>query len=75
MIRHTIKGALMAGVLVSTRRPFSSMEINDQVNGVNGIVTDDVAGSGDQLHEGKVTHVAGISGAPVERNFSTAYAN
>ena len=74
MVRHEIVSARMAGILVPTRRPFAPLRI-DQVNGKNGVLLDDKAGSGDLIHKGKVRHEAGITGAPMERTFSTAFRN
>ena len=70
-----ITTANVAGVSQPTRKPFGPLEINDQKDGVNGIVTDDIAGSGAKVLENTVAKRAGVVSGPLDRNFSTAYAN
>lgn len=74
-MNNIVKIVTEAGVSRKTRAPFSSMEINDQVNGINGNVTDDIAGAGATIIKQRTLHVAGITRVPYQNTFSTAYAN
>ena len=64
-----------AGVSKKTRDPFSSMEVNDQINGTNGKVLDDVASVSAKIIKQKTLNVAGITRVPYIKDFSTAYRN
>lgn len=73
--RYSMVVANSAGVSQMRRQPFGGLEINDQVGGVNGVVTDDVATSGSLVSKNKMPYKAGILGREQSRTFSTAYAN
>lgn len=53
-----------AGVSRVISNPFASMEINDQVNGVNGKVTDTASGAGSLKASPRVLSSAGVVRTP-----------
>lgn len=73
--RADVKTANKAGVSAGRRTPFNSMEINDQVGGVNGGLTDDVAGAGATVVKSRTLNEAGITRVPYTTTQSKAYSN
>lgn len=64
MARMNIMATTEAGVSDSLSNPFASMEINDQVNGVNGGVTDLAGGSSALRAKQRVLNEAGVTRVP-----------
>jgi len=65
-----------AGIAQPSRMPFNSMEINDQKNGVNGIIDDDISTqAGTKIAAFRTKKIAGVVRTPFENTQSTAYAH
>ena len=65
----TSTSGYVAGIALSGSNPFASMEINDQKNGVNGIVTDSGLGSALRMKK-NATFAGGIWNGKTAKTFS-----